>query len=704
MTLVKTLAAAAAGAVAALAGAAAPAQAVDDCPNAAIRAQQGSTRLPDCRAFELVSPADKNGNKIQLMRFVSPAGGVLHFRSPGVFAGGRSNIGADFAAHRTDNGWITTPFVPALRGDRIPRLADSPVALAFSQDFTQAVVRTAYPLYPSDTGGSARAPRVSADLFLVRGDGSHSWLSSGSPATDASIAEVRFVAASDDLSSVLMQSGRRYDPALPDESVEHLWIRRGDRPIALVSVGPDGQPLPVTPGTALMADDGSRIVFESEPAFFGTARLLVHDPVSGTTTEPAFGSARRVCEGAEIAKLSPDGRRLIFRCTTQLTGDPSAGSTALYRADLDTGAVTALGIEGSLLAATDDLSEGYVSGYVDGVGAIWRFGDGAPRSVARQSPVVSQEALSPNGEYFAFKTGGDLGFPTGSLFGETYLYSNPTGQLACITCTPEGNTADDSGYLAADGIDTHGQVSDAGDVFYTAASSLVPTDVNGRYDAYVWHAGRPQLLSSGTAATAASVVGASDDGREAYLISSERLALQDVDNGVPDLYAAKVGGGFAVPAAAPECVGDCQGEPQPFLPPADPGTALFAGPADRDDPAAPRVTKVFGTTPLSGRALAGWARSGRTALAVEVSHAGTVRAVVRARIGRRAGVVVASATRKATGGGSVRLTLRLSSAARRQLRRQGSLKLALRVSYSGRPGVQLTTLTLRAPSTRGAAR
>ncbi len=69
----------------------------------------------------------------------------------------------------------------------------------------------------------------------MRSDGSHSWLSSGSPETDASLSEVRFVAASDDLSSVLMQSGRRR-PRGAGQSVEHLWIRRGDRPIALVSV------------------------------------------------------------------------------------------------------------------------------------------------------------------------------------------------------------------------------------------------------------------------------------------------------------------------------------------------------------------------------------------------------------------------------------------------------------------------------------
>ena len=43
---------------------AAPAAAQQACPNEAVRAQQHATYLPECRAFERVSPADKNGQEL----------------------------------------------------------------------------------------------------------------------------------------------------------------------------------------------------------------------------------------------------------------------------------------------------------------------------------------------------------------------------------------------------------------------------------------------------------------------------------------------------------------------------------------------------------------------------------------------------------------------------------------------------------------
>ena len=88
--------------------AAAPAE---DCPNAAIRAQQGAVaqRLPDCYAYELVSPASTAG-QIPNFRASDPAGSSdVLFKSVGGFAdvGNLASFGTTYRATRATAGWKT---------------------------------------------------------------------------------------------------------------------------------------------------------------------------------------------------------------------------------------------------------------------------------------------------------------------------------------------------------------------------------------------------------------------------------------------------------------------------------------------------------------------------------------------------------------------------------------------------------------------
>jgi hypothetical protein len=98
-----------------LAFAAAPA-AAEECPNAAFRVGP-SSRLPDCRAYEMVTPPYKadgfrGGGSFGGSFLLSPDGSSLGFGSFSAIAGAEGftdtfNGGARYGARRTAAGWVT---------------------------------------------------------------------------------------------------------------------------------------------------------------------------------------------------------------------------------------------------------------------------------------------------------------------------------------------------------------------------------------------------------------------------------------------------------------------------------------------------------------------------------------------------------------------------------------------------------------------
>ena len=83
------------------------------CPNSAVRQQTGSVYLPDCRAYELVSPANANGT---LLFANGPNPGSATSPSRFSFTGAYSALpgtnvidtaGDLYVATRTNTGWVS---------------------------------------------------------------------------------------------------------------------------------------------------------------------------------------------------------------------------------------------------------------------------------------------------------------------------------------------------------------------------------------------------------------------------------------------------------------------------------------------------------------------------------------------------------------------------------------------------------------------
>ncbi|MBB4661623.1 hypothetical protein [Conexibacter arvalis] len=481
-----------------------------------------------------------------------------------------------------------------------------------------------------------------------------------------------------------------------------------------------------------ISEDGSRIVFTTPWRSGGgdtAASGELYLRVNGTTTVPISASQRTVPEEMQPATFlaaTPDTSRVFFKSCEKLTDDATAEcgvSEDLYMFDVASGDLTDLtagldlrvanvvGISNSgdhvYFGATGATTgvylwhDGTVVSVVGGLQggdttANWSFGIGSRSS-----------AVSDDGRLLVFSTDLPLGGANTGGLRQLFLYDAATRGTRCMSCVAPGRTTLgeaviqplQSSTAVYRAYDPRTISADGSKVFFETANRLVPEDINGRIDVYQYDtaAGTATLVSSGVGEYDSHVGDASENGDTVFFVTREQL-IPDLDRDrLDDLYVARAGAKpYVPPARRDPCVGDaCQGDLP--APPHDdvPGTVVFTGPGDVEDDGGSATEPVFSVRPLTGRQRRAWARTGRVRLTVRVSEAGRVRGRVTARLGKKR-VVVARASRTARDGGPVALTLRLSAAARKSLKRNGRLTVRIIVTYGPSAGErQAATTTLR---------
>ncbi len=242
-----------------------------ECQNEALRAENGSAALPDCRSYEQVTPTHKNGAAVGRgllisPSLVSPGGSALIAYSIQAFAGAgsqnatRPNYEGDpFFFQRTQAGWQTTPLAPSA---------------------TQVSANTPYRTDP-ETGASLfagpTAPAGEDDFYLRRPDGSLLHIGPETDPTHGATTNVLFEvpAASADLSRFLYQPYSRqeahysqsywpFDQTKRGEPTLYEYAGPAEHPFLVgVSGGPESTSLIGTCGTVLGGPNG----FEGAGAF-----------------------------------------------------------------------------------------------------------------------------------------------------------------------------------------------------------------------------------------------------------------------------------------------------------------------------------------------------------------------------------------------------------------------------------------------------
>jgi hypothetical protein len=685
-------------------------EAADACPNGALRAQQHAESLGECRAYELVSPANKEGIAIDRRGTVQSArsGGAVAYRASGAFAGaGASLLGNYYLSRRGSSGWTTDP----LDAPQVNGAATGTPTLYLSSGLETAVQASQVALLPGaiDNGSNIyrrdNATGLRALAFAAPG-----WRLMSS---FADIGQVVPFGASEDLSHFSFASTI---PLTPDAVVGRNNVYENvDGQTRLVNRLPDGSVgddasfvnggglrafRPVTP-------DGRRVAFNSPSNSISGAVYL---RIDGSETVLISGSRRSgddptTPRSGSFVGMGDDGTYVYFRSSEALTDDAVDGAAggSLYRLNTRTGALANLSVItdpadlpprlGGVFGVSHDGTEIYfyavnalASGAVVGDLNVYRADLSGIRLIAHLENDggvgLSNYATSDDLRYLAFTsnsrpTGFDNTDPDctgpGNACSEVFVYDAVKDALSCATCVgdhdrnvasslgPQDSTV--SNYVSR-------VVLDDGTVFFTSGEALVAEDSNGRNDAYRWKDGKVSLISSGTSPEDSVFAEASPDGRDAFFLTYAGLVGTDTDGEI-DLYDARVDGGIAAQNEVPTrpvCDGDaCQGTPSTKPGVSVAGSVSFAGSAPAPD--AGRVARV--DKPVVSKV--GTVHGTLTQIRVKVAAAGRIAV---------SGTGVRAVSRSVTKAGSYRMVVRLSTRSLGVLKRRHRLTVGLTVRFS----------------------
>jgi hypothetical protein len=703
------------------------------CPNEAIREAQSSTNLPDCRAFEKVTPAYKGSNDMvqgfsPANAWASPVGGRVMYWSTSSFAGASNGFNNYYVSSREGSGW-TTRAVAAPEEPGVFNYFPSVVTEDLSE---AAVLQIPGTLVPDPSGALVPDPSYPTSFGVGPIGGPYDVVAQA-PGPFGN----ELLGADADLDHIVLRVGGKLYEATEGQ-LRLLGVRNDGTPFECgVELGNEGEGIPVGKINAISAD-GSRIFFRSldpdaqneDPPCATPKRLYVRE--NGITTvevsAPQGMTDPSGPYGVEFAGAPRDGSEVYFRTNERLLPEVVGNETHLYQYSFATHQLTHIsggpdgtgsGQAGIVLPSADGSTLYFTSHSQlvagegkDGQPNLYRYdvADGDYRYIATLSStdeIIVTIGLQPNpgkqlyatpdGKFFVFASERELtpDSPTGgSGVRQLYRYSAASGAIDCLSCPPLGISSQSSAQFTPSIVETIGRYvtplsTDGSTALFSTADPLVPQDSNGVTDVYEWHEGSQRLISGGTTSAVSFAIGLSADGKDALFSTRESLLRGDRDTWT-DFYDARIGGGFVEPTPPARCSDDaCQGGDGVAPAAPDVGSSGFAGRGNLSGPHS-RKLLLKAISPRQRRLLI---QTGRLSLTVKTPGPGLLEARLKAVLdGRNA--TVDHISRPLSHGGSAHLLLRMSKTARDALRRDGRLRVSVSVSFGGLRRSETVTLKL----------
>jgi len=591
----------------------------EGCPNERLRGQEGyALALPDCRAYEQVSPVDKNFTDALGEADVvqgSLSGDGVTFFSAAPFPGVLSATGPSlYLSTRAGDEWSTQGLVPPTAPRSQPAHGSASV-LSLTEDLSTAIVNTEPGLEAGMAPGRYSYLRDSAT-------GAFRLLSPGI----ATFAD----AAADDSRIIFESNKQLLSTAAPGVVNLYEWDESGPpgEELSLAGVLPDGKapaegslagPGGPSLGGAMgggtgkfytqntISADGSRVFFSDA----GTGQIYMREPDTARTIpvsagiEPAYwraatadGSMVFYTEGEDLYRFDVAGE------TREALTSGAAGVLGTLGIPTETGSYAYFVATGVLAGNENDNKEKAEAGKPN----LYEWHDGETIFVARLNtegeydeydwrgfyssnpgavPAAGEKSsrVTPNGTSVLFASRAQLTGYDNASQGELYLYDAASGKLTCASCNPRGTPAISPAQLTGNLLTsvapernaflTRNLSEDGSRVFFQTQEALVPQDTNGQTDVYEWEregmgsceptsassGGCLYLISTGQSPQPSYFGDASADGSDVFFFTRQSLVGQDQDEN-NDVYDARVEGGIAAqnPPPPEPCAGEtCRG-------------------------------------------------------------------------------------------------------------------------------------------------
>ena len=568
--------------------------AAEPCPNEQLRAENSSVNLPDCRAYELVSP-DSNHTYIGVEQggVVTADGNTMLYSTgdaPEHASSGEQLANKVLANRDPATGWSGASFSPPLVGPVTS--FQSFGTLAVSSDLSTTVVFSTQPLDASPREAGYKVYRGSPGAPYRALTTVPSTAQPGQVVGNADFTHVYFVPFASQLSS---------DPVAGNGT--YSWTAQEG--LRLVGILPGGTPAPEGArlvGTIIgpISADATRALFVSA----GRLYLRVDDErtieigatvnIDPSQTDPTI---------SDRAGITSDGSTVLFTSREALTPQsntgPSHAGRDLYSYDVASGQLTDLTVDTDPADSALGADVGFVAGaspdgsciYFTAKGSlapgataghtslyVWHVGHIAFVSSADGLPDLSPFDVTPNGQHIAFAstdslTGYDNLDPiTGQPHVEIFKANFGAG-IECVSCRVNGTRPTGDSFLAQG----TGLVSNDGTrVFFGSTDAVVPEASNGLRQVFEYENGGVSAISPLNSTSNADLFVASATGDDVFFKTYEPL-VPNPNSGPGSVIDARVAGGFPNPGR-PQCSGDaCQGPISQAPSAGTPTTSAFSG-------------------------------------------------------------------------------------------------------------------------------